>query len=412
MILGWWESRQLIIMALRGGTKQSSPVLFTKNQPLLSMTNPIIPFYQSTGKVVVRSDGFHQYDSEGKQYTDFDSGVWCVNLGHNHSGINRVLQEQMNISVHHGYKFRNLLSEHLSEKLLGLNNLSGGQSVFLSSGSEVVNLSITLAKHLTGRNRILKTDNSYLSAYGHGQISDQNTGLQTVKMNDIEALSQIDFREFAAYVFEPGTSFGLIRFPDPDFVELIARKAREAGCFLIADEVTTGLGRTGKWFGYQHYNIQPDMVVCGKALGNGYPVSSLSVSAEIARQFEKSQFRYAQSHQNDPLGCAVALEVIRIFGESGIIRHCHETGCYFREKLEGLKNRFPGKIADVRARGLMLAAELVADIDGESISNRLFDDGFVVGFKQNVLRFMPPLTITKKETDLLVDALERNLSAL
>jgi len=376
------------------------------------MTNTILPFYQPTGKVVVRSDGFYQYDAEGKQYTDFDSGVWCVNLGHSHPGVLRVMEEQAKISVHHGYRFRNLQSESLSEKLLGLLSISGGQSVFLSSGSEAVNLSITLAKHLTGRNRILKTDNSYLSAYGHGQISDQNAGLLTVKMNDIEALSQIDFSEFAAYVFEPGTSFSLIRFPEPDFVELIAYKAREAGCFLIADEVTTGFGRTGKWFGYQHYNIQPDMVVCGKAMGNGYPVSSLSVSAETARQFEKAHFRYAQSHQNDPLGCAVALEVIRIFEESGIIRQCQETGSYFLEKLADLKNRFPDKLAGVRARGLMLAAELASHIDGESISNRLFDEGFLVGFKQNVLRFMPPLTISFSEIDLLVEALERNLSAL
>ena len=165
------------------------------------MRNSILPFYQPTQKVVVSSADCYQYDEEDKQYIDFDSGVWCANLGHSHPDLIKAIEHQMKVSFHHGYKFRNYAAEQLSEKLLNLIGFKEGKSVFLSSGSEAVNLSITLAKHLTGRKKILKIDKSYLSAFGHGQISEQNEDLFTIAINDIQAIEHIDFSQMAAFVF-------------------------------------------------------------------------------------------------------------------------------------------------------------------------------------------------------------------
>lgn len=376
-----------------------------------TMSNSVIPFYQPSEKLLICSKDCYQYDSEGKKYIDFDSGVWCTNLGHNNDRIIRVISDQIRFSIHHGYRFRNEAAEQLSLELLELLEMTGGQSAFLSSGSEAVNLAITLAKRFTGRTRVLKLELSYLSAFGHGQIAESNTDLLTVPMNNVKALAEIDFSKLAAFVFEPGTSFGMIHFPSGDFLDEIVCKCRENGVLLVSDEVTCGFGRTGKWFGFQHYNFNPDIVAMGKALGNGYPVSAVSITAEMAGLFGQNPFRYAQSHQNDPLGCAIGLEVIHTIQDEDLIQKANETGVYFRNQLEQVQNKYPEKVKEMRSRGMMLALELLPEINGERINNELFEHGFVVGFRNNVLRFMPPLNIRENDIDLLIVSLDNLFTA-
>jgi len=370
------------------------------------MQNAIIPFYQPSDKLIVRSKDCSQFDTEGKKYIDFDSGVWCANLGHSNDRIVRIIEEQAKTSIHHGYRFRNALSEKLSVELLDILGMTGGQSAFLSSGSEAVNSAITLAKKFTGRQKVLKMDLSYLSAFGHGHISDLNTDLLTVPMNDSDALRTIYFSEIAAFVFEPGTAFGTIHFPSEEFIDEIVCKCRENGVLLVADEVTCGFGRTGRWFGFQHYNFAPDIVAMGKALGNGYPVSAVSITAEMAKLFVQNPFRYAQSHQNDPLGCAIGLELIQTIHDEDLISRANKTGRYFRGKLVNIQEKHPDKIKEIRSRGLMLALELFPEVEGEKLNNDLFEQGFIVGFRNNVLRFMPPLTIEHRDINLLVFAVD------
>jgi len=126
------------------------------------MKNEIIPFYYPSDKVIVKSKDCYQYDSDGKEYIDFGSGVWCTNLGHCNDRIAKVVEKQAKESIHHGYRFRNRFSEELSKELQRLIGFKNGTSVFLSSGSEAVNLALTLSRNLTGRNKVLKINNSYL----------------------------------------------------------------------------------------------------------------------------------------------------------------------------------------------------------------------------------------------------------
>ena len=373
------------------------------------MISPIIPFYQPSEQLLFCSKDCYQFDTTGKKYIDFESGVWCTNLGHSHDRIVRVIHDQSRFSIHHGYRFRNEISERLSLELLGLLGMEGGQSVFLSSGSEAVNLAITLARQFTDRSKILKMDLSYLSAFGFGQIVDSNTDLLTVQMDDLEAIDHIDFSTLAAFVFEPGTSFGFIHFPQPLFIQEIVQKCRKHGVLLIADEVTCGFGRTGKWFGFQHYPFAPDIVATGKALGNGYPLSAVSINSIVSEWFGAHAFRYAQSHQNDPLGCAIGLEVIRTFHDDDIIRKSVQSGAYLKNKLALLQKKFPHQIKDVRGRGMMLAAELWPSVNGEKINERMFYHGFIVGYKSNVLRFMPPLVINYEDIESLIGCLDQLL---
>ena len=288
----------------------------------------ITRFYNTSDRFVVKSKGCYQYDSTGKEYIDFESGVWCVNIGHNHERIIQTIECQINESIHHGYRFRNRQAEALSQKLLQLIGFDSGSSVFFSSGSEAVNLAITLARHLTKRKKVLKIEDTYLSAYGFGRISDENDLL--VSVNDRES---IDFSDISALVLETGgASLAPVRFPGYDFVKKLTETAIQNNCYIIAEEVTTGMGRTGKWFGFQHYDVTPHIVVTGKGLGNGFPVSAVTLDGETTQAFESNPFRYAQSHQNDPLGCAIANEVIKIIEDEWLIQTCNETGGYFKEQ--------------------------------------------------------------------------------
>lgn len=371
------------------------------------MISSIIPLYKQIDKLIEKSKDCYLYDSDNRQYIDFESGDWAANLGHSNCRISEIIKNQADLLIHDGLRFRNKQSEDLSTRLLEKLYFIGGKSVFLNSGSEAVNLSITFAKNLTKRTKILKMDCSYLSAYGHGQIFANNTDLINVPIDNIDSISKIDFSDIAAFVFEPGSSSSLIKYPTNDFIKAIAFAVKQNGGLLIANEVTTGFGRTGKWFGFQHYDYKPDIVATGKALGNGYPISCVSITNEISVLFDKFPFRYAQSHQNDPLGCAVGLEVIKIFDIDGLIQQSFSKGLYFKEQLLKLQAKHTTAISDIRARGLMIALEFNPSVNAESVYLQLIDNGLLVGQKENILRFMPPLIIEELHIDKLIKTIDK-----
>jgi len=376
------------------------------------MKSSIIPLYKQIDKLIVKSKGCYLFDSDNKEYLDFESGDWSANLGHSNDRINQVIKNQVDLLIHDGLRFRNKPSEDLSIRLLEKLSFDNGKSVFLNSGSESVNLGISLAKNLTRRNNILKMDCSYLSAFGHGQISLNNASLINIPINNIDFISQIDFRNIAAFVFEPGNSSSLIKYPSHDFIKAISFAVKQNGGLLMANEVTTGFGRTGKWFGFQHYDFKPDIVSIGKALGNGYPISCVSITKKISTLFDKSPFRYAQSHQNDPLGCAVALEVINVFEDEKLISQSFNRGEYFNHQLIKLQTKHTAAISEIRARGLMIALELNPILNADAVYLQLIENGFLVGQKENTLRFMPPLIIEESHIDKLINSIDKIISGI
>lgn len=357
-------------------------------------SNQILPLYSSYDVEIIKGKNCYIFDINGKRYVDFESGVWCVNLGHCNERINSIIHRQIDEIVHHGYAFSNRFAEKLSQELLNKLSLDDGKSVFLSSGSEAVNLAITIAKRITWKDKILSLENSYLSAYGHGQYLN-NPNYIRVEIGDPESIEFIDFSDIAAFVFEPGTARGTVTFPPKELVRAITNRARSNGCLVVIDEVTTGLGRSGRWFGHNHYDILPDMVATGKGLGNGYPISAVSVSKDTAKVIEEKGMVYAQSHQNDPLGCAIGLEVMKVLSEQNLIERSDEVGTYFMSLLKEMGQKHD-TIKEIRGRGMMLAVEFQTNIDIIKIKEKLFMAGFAVRTAPNVLRFMPPLTIKKR----------------
>lgn len=369
------------------------------------MKNNLIPFYNQKNLFIERAEDVYLIDEQGKKYIDFESGDWAANLGHNNKSVVEVIKNQAEKVIHDGLLFRNRLSETLSHNLLSKLELENGKSTFLNSGSEAVNLGITIARNLTKRSKVLKLDCSYLSAFGFGRNSADNTDLVNIPMDNYESLDQIDFSKIAVFVLEAGNSYGLIKFPSYPFIAKMVEKIKNNNGLLMANEVTVGFGRTGKWFGFQHYDYKPDIVSVGKALGNGYPISGVCISGETAKDFDLNYFRYAQSHQNDPLGCAVGIEVIHQIDELDLVQKSKEKGEYFKSGLIGLQKAFPNQIKEIRGRGLMVGMELSSAAECEKLADRLMDEKMIVGYKQNVIRFMPPLTIPTKVIDQLIDLL-------
>jgi acetylornithine aminotransferase len=371
----------------------------------------ILPLTDTGNIEITKAGGCYLHDAEGNSYLDLESGVWCINLGHNHRRINRVIQRQLENATHLGYQVQCRLPELLSQTLLKKMRLYGGRSVFLSSGSEAVDLSITIAKRITGRKNISTIEGSYLGAYGQGQNSPENKAVINIPNNDYEKLASSDFSKIAAFVFEPGSCRGMIRFPSVEFISALVKKAKAAGTLIVVDEVTTGMGRTGKWFGYEHYRLIPDMVVCGKGLGNGYPVSSVSLSRDTAALFLHDPIRYAQSHQNDPLGCAIALAVIKEIERSGLVQKTEENGIFFKSLLKDIANKY-NAIKDIRGFGYMIAIEFTDENQARSVHQALFNERMICGIRDNVLRLMPPLVMEHRLIQQVVEKIDQSVSMI
>lgn len=214
-------------------------------------------------------------------------------------------------------------------------------------------------------------------------------------------------------MFEPGNSSGLVRLPPQQLVQTLVSLVKQQQGLVVVDEVTTGLGRTGAWYGFQHYALQPDIIALGKGLGNGYPVSAVLMSQKIADSLASSAFRYAQSHQNDPLACAIAREVITVIREDGLVERSNRVGTYFLQELEHLEKRH-NIVKQTRGRGLMIALEFEADNEHFSVTSvyhELLEKGFLVGYnpEANLLRFYPPLTIKEEDISQLLENLDHIL---
>ncbi|MCC6650583.1 MAG: aspartate aminotransferase family protein [Candidatus Eisenbacteria bacterium] len=364
---------------------------------------------------LVRGEGCHLFDSRGARFTDFESGIWSAALGHGHPRITAVIREQSAALTHLGTRYPSPLAERAAVDILGTVGMGEGKCVLLSSGSEAVEFGVQVARRFSGKPLLLTLAHSYLAAYGSagakrsGEWCEFDAGACT-HTGPCDCLDAIPFADIGAFVFEPGGSgMAFVKFPPQRLVEEIARRVRAHGGLLMANEVTTGMGRTGRWFGFQHYGVQPDVVALGKGLGNGYPVSAVAMRPEVAERVERGGFHYAQSHQNDPLGCAVASEVIAVLREELWVDRGERMGQGFLESLKQLVERH-AVLREARGRGLLLGLEFHPHerLSAASVYAQLVEQGFLVGCYPagNMLRFSPPLVIAREDIDGLITSVD------
>jgi acetylornithine aminotransferase len=377
---------------------------------------------------IVKGEGCYLYDADGRKYLDLESGIWCLALGHCHPQINDAMRAQAGILAHSGYCYANPVMEQASKAVLDILKMPDGKCVFLSSGSEAVEFGVQALHKITAKPLILTLSDSFLGSYGSAGSKRQDewvlfdwhkcTTCNSSEDCDPECryLLEIPFDRIGGFVFEPGSSSGLVRFPPKSFIQNIVKFIRQHDGFIQINEITTGLGRTGKWFGFQHYDINPDIVSMGKGLGNGYPVSAIAMTPDIIEHLSNKSFYYYQSHQNDPLGCAVARAVIKTLQKEKIIEKSNTVADYFLNELQQLKQKY-SIIQEIRGRGLMLAIEFEDTLADDVLSDlyvQCIQQGLILAKRPglNVFRLDPPLIIQKEDIDHFLETFDQLLADL
>jgi len=383
------------------------------------------PGHELIAMDIVRADNCDLVDAEGTRYVDLESGVWCTPLGHSHPRVIRALCEQAARIAHAGFNYSSGVVEEAAVEVLSALRMEDGRCTFLCSGSEAVEYGVRAARMVSTRPLFLTMADSYFGAYGAASQRPDREWFcfdwsscaacpdATCCDEQCERWASIPLDRIAAFVFEPGSSSGNVRFPPRKLVENLARSLRETGGLIVVNEVTTGIGRTGRWFGFEHYELEPDVVALGKGIGNGYPVSVCALSERALRRLGGRPVAWAQSHQNDPLGAAVAREVIRTIGDERLIERSKDIAEQLLAGLRTIEAR-TRMIAEVRARGLMLAVELKDDpaYSMTTATHReLARRGFLVARRPSapVLRLDPALTIPSRSIDGFLSALEESM---
>jgi len=377
-------------------------------------------------KNITHARGCFIYDADGKSYLDMESGVWCTPLGHCRSEINQALINQIQDTIHTGYCYAHPVIQEAAQSILELIDFQDGKCLFLTSGSEAVEVGVKAIKKIYSKPFLLTFFDSFLGSLGSSGAKPSAEWVLfdwskciicplkgTCDPNCPHFLS-IPFEKISGFVFEPGSSTGMVRFPPEALIRSIVSRIHQDGGFVQINEITTGMGRTGKWFGYMHYGISPDIVSMGKGLGNGFPISAVAFNKKTLCKMEENDFYHSQSHQNDPLGCAAVNAVIQTMKKENILEKCILSGSYLMEKLTELKNKYT-IIKEIRGRGLIMAMEFSEKIGHDavvSIYEKLVKKGFIIAKrpKLKVFRIDPPLIIKKSMIDDFVKAMDATLS--
>ena len=397
---------------------------------------------------VAEAEGCWYTDETGGKHLDLLSGCWCSVLGHNHPEFVRRLREQTGRLIHLGTGYLSREVAEGAEALLSTLDPAAGEYkvAFVSTGSEAVDLAVKFAKAATGRPGVVSFERGYYGAststYHWGglpkkafmgtdpgsyhllapdcvacPVGREHPGCEYACLEASElrlaatvsgwgggATGRGGGAGVAAVLFEPVFSAGGVFWPPPGYLERLEATARRWGALLIANEVTTGAGRTGRWHAYQHSSITPDVVVVGKGIGNGLPVAAAVVKSEVEEAAYRVGLVHVQSHQSDPLSGFAVAEVVRLVRGLGLLERNVGLGEELKAKLERVA-RETGAIRDVRGQGLMAAFAPVSD--GPRFHAELTRRGVVTCYRPayGTVQLMPAYTITSAEIDWFVSVL-------
>ena len=375
--------------------------------------------FQTYGRfplTLVKGNGCRVWDEHGKEYIDFVGGIAVCSLGHSSPVVADALAEQATELVHVSNLYYTVPQTRLARLLV--ENSFADRVFFCNSGAEANEAAIKLArrysneKYGSGRNTIITMENSFhgrtmatLSATGQDKIKKGYNpllvGFKFVPFNDAAALENAIDDTVCAVMLEPIQGEGGVICPEPGYLKSVREICDSKNILLIFDEVQVGTGRTGKLFAYENFDVEPDIMTLAKALGNGLPIGAMLAKEELNSAFGPGS--HATTFGGTPLVTAVAEAVVKSLLEDGILEKCSETGEYFRQKLFELKEKY-SFIKDVRGYGLINGLEL--DMPGAGIVTQCMDKGFlIVCAHEKVLRFVPPLIISKEEVDSLINCL-------
>src|SRR6266496_2326975 len=383
----------------------------------------LLPTYDRQKVLFTRGRGVYLWDSRGKRYLDFLSGIGVNALGHGHPAIRSALKRQANRLIHVSNLFFHEFQAELAKRLTKISGLE--KSFFCNSGTEAWEGALKLARAYArtqnhnghkAKWRLLALDNSFhgrtfgaLATTGQEKYRHPFTplvpGVNFVAFNDLKDLKRQFDGSVCAVCLETIQGEGGINPLSQEFLNLARDLTQKSGALLLIDEIQSGLGRTGKYFAYQHYGVTPDIVTVAKPLAAGLPLGALLTTDRVASGMQPGM--HGTTFGGGPLACAVAIEFLRQLDR--LLGHVAKLGKYFLAELQELQSKF-GAIHSVRGMGLMLAIELDSAETAKAVVAQLLGQGILINRTHDtVLRFLPPYIIERKHVDEVIRALDRAL---
>ena len=363
--------------------------------------------------VLDHGEGVKVTDIDGKEYLDMFAGIAVNALGHNHPKLVKAIQEQAEKLIHISNIYYNEPALIYAKKLIEMTSFD--RIFYANSGAEANEGAIKLAVKYTGKSEVISTVESFhgrtvvtLAATGHEHYHEPfkailPKGFINVPYNDIEAIKEAITENTAAIIVEPIQGEGGINVPDIEYLKEIEKICHEKDIVFIVDEVQTGFGRCGTLFAHELFDVKPDIMTMAKGIGGGVPMGGILATEKVAGAFVPGD--HGTTFGGGPLVCAAANAVLDTIIDENILDNVNEVGNYFISELKKLDKDI---IADVRGKGLMVGIELTKP--GAEYVDKLREAGFLINCTAgNVLRFVPPLIITKEEIDEFVKALDEIL---
>ena len=406
---------------------------------------PAAATYYQEPIVIERGEMMHVFDDKGNRYLDCFGGVLTVSVGHANVSVNKAIHEQIDKVTHTSTLYVNKPAAELGKKVASITPGALEKSFFTNSGTEADETAMLVARLYTGRQEIIALRHAYhgrsmlsMSAAGHSTWRHGGTAVAGIKhayapycyrcpfgltypdcgvrcATDIEdlILTTTD-GQIAGYIAEPILGVGGFIVPPKEYFAEVQRIVKRYGGIMITDEVQTGWGRTGdKWCGIEHWGVEPDVITFAKGMANGTPIGCTTTTDEIAKALPGLTFA---TFGGNPVTAAAAVATINYMEENNLPHNAAVVGAYLREKLEGLKEKYP-VIGDVRGMGLMQAIECVEDRTTKTPAPgavlKVFEEtkrrGVLIGkggLFGNVIRLGPPLIASKSDIDELITALD------
>ncbi len=373
----------------------------------------VIANYKRLPRVIVKGEGCYLYDAEGNKILDMFPG-WAVSgIGHCHPKVVDAIRKQAGELLHIDNTFYSEQQGQLA-KLISERGF-GGKCFFCNSGAEANEGALKLARLATaeGKYKFITAEGSF-----HGRTFATVTataqpkyhegflpllpGFVYVPYNDINALEKAFTDEVCAVMIEPIQGEGGINVATKEYVEAIRQLCDEKGAVMIFDEVQTGMGRTGKWFAYQHYDVEPDIITLAKALGGGVAIGAMMAKEELAVKLVPG--KHASTFGGNCIACAAGIAVVEAIEEDNLIENAVKMGEYAKHKLEQLGEKYD-IIKEVRGKGLMIGVQLSSP--GAEIVDKCLARGLRINCTNNtVLRFMPAMIVTKEQIDEAISILD------
>ena len=380
----------------------------------------VMQTYKRFPIVLTKGEGVRVWDNDGKCYLDFLAGIAVNALGYNHPAIRETIHKQADGLIHTSNLFYTQNQIALAKQMAEYSGLDC--AFYCNSGAEANEGAFKLARKWgKGRYEIITALQSFhgrtLAAItATGQTKYQQgfaplpSGFTYVPFNDLAAITRAIRPETVAILLEAVQGEGGIQVAAPDYLEGVAQLCRERNILLMFDEVQAGMGRTGKLFAFQHYNVRPDVVTVAKGLGAGFPIGMMLARREVAAAFEPGN--HASTFGGGEFVTGVALTFVNLLMQEGLLEHVVKMGDLLLARLNALKDRYPALIADARGLGLMAGLQFADTIPAAEVSAKLRENGLLTAMAGgNVVRFVPPLILQPADIEEATAILDTTIRA-